>query len=79
MRLAVTGIPDSHRGPFFLVDPDGQRAPTCFFFCFFWSVSADFVTSVGVSVASAGVLTLAGLRSGSAASRRQSTARVSRQ
>ena len=64
MTLAVGGAPDtdSHRGPVFLEDPDGQRGPDCpdVLFCRFLT---DFVTSVRVSVASAGVLALAGLRS----------------
>ena len=62
MTLAVTGVPDSHRGLVFLAGPVGQRGPTALT-CFL-SVSANryFVTSVRVSVASAGVLALAGLR-----------------
>ena len=29
MTLAVTGAPDSHRGPVFQAGPDGQRGPDC--------------------------------------------------
>ena len=54
------GAPDSHRGIVFLAGPDGQRGPTALA-CFFVGFRTDFVTSVRVSVASAGVLTLAGL------------------
>ena len=58
MTLAVTGVPDSHRSLVFLAGPDGQRVLP-------WRVfvgsRTDFVISVGVSVASAGVLTLADL------------------
>ena len=62
MTLAVTGAPDSHRGPvFFLAGPDGQRGPTALT-CSFVGFRTDFVTSVRVSVASAGILTLAGHR-----------------
>ena len=51
MTLAVTGAPDSHRGPvFFLVRPDGQRGPTALT-CFVVGFSTGFVTSVMVSVA----------------------------
>ena len=61
MTLAVTGAPDSHRGPVFLADTDGQRGPDCPDVLFV-SFRTDFVTSVRVSVASTGVLALAGLR-----------------
>ena len=61
MTLAVTGPPDTHRGPVFLVGPDGQRSPDCSD-VFFVGFREDFVTSARVSVASAGVLALAGLR-----------------
>ena len=44
MTLAVTGAPDSHRGPVFLADPDGQRGPDCpdGFFCRFPHTFRDF-------------------------------------
>ena len=29
MTLTVTGAPASHRGPVFLVGPDGRRGPYC--------------------------------------------------
>ena len=61
--LTVTEVPESHRGPVFFFGgpgwPDGQAALTCFFVGF----RTDFVISVRVSVASAGVLALEGLRS----------------
>ena len=52
MTLAVIGAPDSHRDPVFFWRV--QIALTCFFVGF----RTDFVTSVRVSVASAGVLAL---------------------
>ena len=65
MTLAVTGSPDSHRALFFLAGPDGQRGPDCTDVLFV-GFRTDFVTSVRVSVASAGVLALAGLRTAGA-------------
>ena len=61
MTLAVTGALDSHRDHVFLASPDGQRGPNCPDVLFV-GFRTDFVTYVRVSVASAGVLTLAGLR-----------------
>ena len=54
MTLAVTGAPDSHRGPVFLAGPDGQGGPDCPDVLFV-GFRTDFVPSVRVSVASAGV------------------------
>ena len=53
--LLVTGV------VFFLVGPDDQRGPDCSDVLFV-GFRTDFVTSVRVSVASAGVLALEGLR-----------------
>ena len=54
-----TTLPDSHRGPVFLAGQGALRpALTCFFIGFY----TDFMTSVKVLVASAGVLALASLR-----------------
>ena len=39
--------PDSHRGPVFLVGPDGQRGPTALTCCFV-GFRTDFVTSVSL-------------------------------
>ena len=61
MILAVTEAPDSHRDFFSGGFRWSEGAPTALT-CFFVGFRADFVTSVRVSVASAGVLTLAGLR-----------------
>ena len=50
MTLAVTGAPDSHRGPVFLAGPDGQRnlltALACFF-CQFPQSFRDFCEGFG--------------------------------
>ena len=61
MTLAVTGAPDSHWGPIFWRTQMIRGAPTALTY-FFVGFRTDFVTSVRVSVASAGVLALAGLR-----------------
>ena len=61
MTLAVTGAPDSHRGPIFLADPDGQRGPDSLT-GFSVGFRTHFVAYVMVSVASAWVLALTGLR-----------------
>ena len=61
MTLAVTGAPDSHRALVFWRAQMVTGAPTALM-CFFVGFRTDFVTSVRVSVASAGVLALAGLR-----------------
>ena len=52
VTLAVTGTPDSHRGPVILAGPDGQRSPDCPEVLFV-GFRTDFVTSVRVLVASA--------------------------
>ena len=59
--LTVGRVPDSHRGPVFLVGPDGELrgAPTTLT-CFFVGFCTVFVTSLRVSVTFGGVLTLAG-------------------
>ena len=60
MTLAVTGAPDSHRGLFWRTQMV-RGAPTALT-CFFVGFRTDFVISVRVSVPSAGVLALSGLR-----------------
>ena len=57
VTLAVTGTPDSHRGPVILAGPGGQRGPDCPE-VFFVGFRTDFVTSVRVLVASAVALAL---------------------
>ena len=59
MTLAITGAPDSHRGPVFLAGADGQRGLDCPDVLFVGS-RTDFVTSVRVLTASDGVLALRG-------------------
>ena len=65
----IRGAPDYQRalivtgGLFFLVGSDGQKGPDCPDVLFV-GFRTYFVTSVGVSVASTGVLALAGLRPG---------------
>ena len=64
----ISGVPDGSDGPcfsggpFFQVDPDGQRALDCPHVLFSWVFRTDFVTSVWVSDAFAGILALAGTR-----------------
>ena len=58
ITLDLTGAPHSQRGPAFLVGPDGQRGADCPDVLFV-GFRTYFVTSVRVSVASAGVLALA--------------------
>ena len=60
VTLSVTGATNSHRGPVFWWTQMGGGTPTALT-CFFVGFRTDFVTSVRVSVASAGVLALAGL------------------
>ena len=60
MTLAVTGALDRHRALFFWRVQMVRGAPTVLT-CFLIAFRTDFVTSVRVLVASAGVLTLAGL------------------
>ena len=62
MTLAVTGAPDRHRGPVFFWRAQMVRGAPTALMCFFVGLRTDFVTSVMVSVASAGVLARAGLR-----------------
>ena len=57
VTLAVTGTPDSHRGPVILAGPGGQRGPDCPEVLFV-GFRTDFVTSVRVLVASAVALAL---------------------
>ena len=53
MTLAVPGASDSHRGPVFLVSPDGQRGPTALtFFCVFFLSAASPPAVPGVGSAS---------------------------
>ena len=49
MTLTVTGAPDSHRGPVFLVGPDGQRGPDCsdVLYCRFPHRFRDFCEGFG--------------------------------
>ena len=49
MTLAVTGAPDSHRGPVFLAGPYGQRGPDCpdVLFCRFPHRFRDFYEGFG--------------------------------
>ena len=54
ITLAVTGAPDSHRGPVFMVGPNDLRARDCPDVFFFIVFRTDFVTSV--RFASVGVL-----------------------
>ena len=61
MTLTVTGAPDSHRDQYFWRAQMVRGAPTALT-CFFVGFRTYFVKSVRVSVASAGVLALAGLR-----------------
>ena len=61
MTLAVTGAPDSHRALFFFWRAQMVRGAPTALTCFFVGFRTDFVTYVRVSVASVGVLVLAGL------------------
>ena len=62
MTLAVIGAPDIHRGPVFFWRAQMVRGAPTALTCVFVGFRTDFVTSVRVSVASAGVLALGDLR-----------------
>ena len=62
MTLAVTGAPDSHRGPVFFWPTRMVRGAPTALTGFSVGFRTHFVTSVRVSVASARVLALTGFR-----------------